>query len=571
MMLAAFLCLFLGMIGVGYYLTRAALTKEEEDSLRAKLTEVKTDEMFPFETIGMNFSFSIERRALDYDAFSKMLDSQFTDDEILHVFHEMDKDSDNKVSKAEMDSYIDEHGKIKKEDLLKKKAEESSEKQESIRETLSTLGTTIMKLKITLTFVQCMSFMPLVFELPFPSTMSQTMKLLELSSLDIYVFFGEVSCHMQTTFKQKFVFHMLLLPIIFFCIWIVWKVVLQALKHKKKLKKHFEARFTIESMKTHMYTLVSLLVFGVYAGLATKTFQMFKCKEIQGRFYLVADFSVECYVGTWWSYAVFAILCIIVYVIGIPFAQLYVLWKHRKNLHENSAEDPQSHRLVKKQFGSLYENFTDDCYYFEIVNTFRRLLMTGGLILVGEQSVVQALLGILTCTIWLLLVVGKFPYASYWDNVLEISLSFAILMSLISGFALELYQLKETNGYEQAVFDVLLVIMVLMCIFAGVLSLIITLPFCRSRIVDRLKRGTDETKRHYLRGWVSKALPVVNYLNDTEIHETMDRCMQDMKAKSNKAKEIKQKERRLSKKEAQLEKKQTQVVPKSSKKPNEKV
>ena len=110
--------------------------------------------------------------------------------------------------------------------------------------------------------------------------------------------------------------------------------------------------------------------------------------------------------------------------------------------------DQQSHRLVKKQFGSLYDNYTEDCFYFEMVNMFRKLMMTGGLILVGEESVVQALLGILTCTVWFGLVAAKFPYKAYWDNMLEIVLSFGLLMSLISGFALELFQSKETDGYE---------------------------------------------------------------------------------------------------------------------------
>ena len=76
-----------------------------------------------------------------------------------------------------------------------------------------------------------MSFLPVVFELPFPRMMTQFMKLLEFSSLDIYVFFGEVSCHMQTTFKQKFVFHMLLIPVICLCIGIVWGIVRLRVKH----------------------------------------------------------------------------------------------------------------------------------------------------------------------------------------------------------------------------------------------------------------------------------------------------------------------------------------------------
>ena len=389
-----------------------------------------------------------------------------------------------------------------------------------------------------------MSFLPTVFELPFPKTMTHMMKLLEFSSLDIYVFFGEVSCHMQPTFKQKFVFHMLLFPVICVCVGTVWKLILLREKH---LGKYFEPYFTRESMRTRLYTFASLLAFGLYAGLSTKIFRLFKCKKVQGRFYLVADYSVECYVGTWWNYGGVAILCIIIYVIGVPAVQFYALLKNRHHLHETSALDHQSHRPVKKQFGSLYDNYTEDCFYFEMVNMFRKLMMTGGLILVGKQSVVQALLGILTCTVWLVLVAAKFPYKAYWDNMLEIALSFGLLMSLISGFALELFQLKETDGYEQVTFDILLVLMIFGCILAGIFALVITLPFCRTCFIKYAMKGRIQTKRNLMNEWFIKCLLIVKWLSEEEIQETMKSCVAELEAKANRRMQQSQKKKRMSK------------------------
>ena len=72
------------------------------------------------------------------------------------------------------------------------------------------------------------------------------------------------------------------------------------------------------------------------------------------------------------------------------------------------------------QFGSIYANYTEECYYFDLLDLLRRLILTGGLILVGEHSIVQALLGILTCISWLVIVSIKFPYKAYWDNILSI-------------------------------------------------------------------------------------------------------------------------------------------------------
>ena len=43
---------------------------------------------------------------------------------------------------------------------------------------------------------------------------------------------------------------------------------------------------------------------------------------------------------------------------------------------------------MEKQFGSIYMHYADDCYYYDLVDLFRRLLLTGGLIMVGEDSIV---------------------------------------------------------------------------------------------------------------------------------------------------------------------------------------
>ena len=60
------------------------------------------------------------------------------------------------------------------------------------------------------------------------------------------------------------------------------------------------------------------LVFLLYPGMGTKIFRMFKCTLVGEKLYLVADFSVVCYEGEHVFATFVAILCIIVYVIGIP-------------------------------------------------------------------------------------------------------------------------------------------------------------------------------------------------------------------------------------------------------------
>ena len=264
------------------------------------------------------------------------------------------------------------------------------------------------------------------------------------------------------------------------------------------------AQFTDESIKTRMYTFVILLAFGLYTGISTRIFHLFKCRKVQDKYFLASDYSMECYVGEWWNYGGVAMLSIFVYVLGIPLVQFVMLCRNRHHLHKESALDNQSHRLFKKQFGSIYENYTEECYYFDLVDLFRRLILTGGLILVGEHSIVQSLLGILTCTLWLVVVAIKFPYKAYWDNVLSITLSLGLLLSLVCGFGLEMYRSRrllndEENGYEQVLFDWLLIIMTCGCLVLGVTGLILTLPCCRG-MLTRCPTKKENTRLIMLMG-----------------------------------------------------------------------
>ena len=141
--------------------------------------------------------------------------------------------------------------------------------------------------------------------------------------------------------------------------------------------------------------MLSLLSFALYTGISTRIFRLFKCREIQHAWYLTADYTVKCREGEWNAYAAFGVLFIILYVIGIPAVQFYLLYANRKNLYADSCEDLKKQHIVQKEYGSIYENYTPACYYYDIVDLVRRLVLTGGLIMMGEESIAQIFLGII--------------------------------------------------------------------------------------------------------------------------------------------------------------------------------
>jgi hypothetical protein len=174
------------------------------------------------------------------------------------------------------------------------------------------LGGWLMKLKIFVGFAQCFAYFPVTFDIPWPENLLAFMKAMEFTAFDLYAVFGDVSCRMQTGFLQKYVYHMALFPSILSIIAGMYLIArfLRGITQCCRCTK-----YTSESLKTQVFTLLSLVSFALYTGISTRIFRLFKCRKIQDAWYLTADYTVTCQEGEWNGYAASGVLFIILYVV----------------------------------------------------------------------------------------------------------------------------------------------------------------------------------------------------------------------------------------------------------------
>jgi hypothetical protein len=132
--------------------------------------------------------------------------------------------------------------------------------------------------------------------------------------------------------------------------------------------------------------------------------------------------------------------------------------------------------------------------------------------------------------------------------MLEIALSFGLMITLLSGLALELFRLKEFDGKEQIVFDVLLVLMLLFGLLAGCFALATTLPVCRPYVARLLFWNTKKTSRKFLNGWVKKNLVYAKWLSVAELKGMMRSTEGTLKKMAKEKVEHAHKKRRMSRK-----------------------
>ena len=291
---------------------------------------------------------------------------------------------------------------------------------------------------------------------------------------------------------------MLLCPIMALIIFAVYAVL-----QKKRCGKR--DKYTAESLKSQLYSFLSLIAFTLYTGLATRIFRLFKCYNVQGTFYLMGDFTVTCFGPEWYAHAYIAIFCMVTYVFGIPFVQLYVLYTNRFNLHVETCIDPLLQTKLHKQYGSIYAAYRPECYYFDIADLIHRLLLTGGLILLGQDSVAQTFLGIVICAIWQSTLLYLRPYAAEWDNTIAIILAVQLQLTMVSGMALQLYQSTPAQDeYEQQGFAAVLLVVAAFVTVLSIGSTLVGTP-CIQNAWEKWTQRQEEKKRDRIQQKSQKA------------------------------------------------------------------
>ena len=102
--------------------------------------------------------------------------------------------------------------------------------------------------------------------------------------------------------------------------------------------------------------------------------------------YLKADYSIQCH-GPWYNKLVVVAYISTAYILALPTATFVALWRQRKALLDTETPEYQGTSTeMMKGMRFLYENYKADTWYWELVETSRKVIVTSGLILAGQES-----------------------------------------------------------------------------------------------------------------------------------------------------------------------------------------
>jgi len=186
----------------------------------------------------------------------------------------------------------------------------------------------------------------------------------------------------------------------------------------------------------------------MYPAISAEVLDFFLCVQINGIWYLVNDFSLNCYDSSWNKYLGLNIFLVFLYPVGIPCFMFYMLYRNRRRLR-----DP----ATLQSLGFLYEAYHLKQWWFELVDMLNKFFLTSVLAFFPINA--QMPVGMVWVNMYTTVVLFTKPYVRLYDDRLQLYAN--IHLFLIMLMALTLQSNPFTPGSSTDVFASVLLLIVL--------------------------------------------------------------------------------------------------------------
>ena len=129
-------------------------------------------------------------------------------------------------------------------------------------------------------------------------------------------------------------------------------------------------------------TLSILVLYTILPTASTTCFQAFLCDDdfgVDGETFLKADYAQSCSGASYASVKFLAVCGVVLYPVGVNCLVGFLLWRHREDIMHRDGEGA-SHLFL------IFEAYKRKRFYFELVDSVRRIALTGLLVFIPEKS-----------------------------------------------------------------------------------------------------------------------------------------------------------------------------------------
>jgi hypothetical protein len=163
----------------------------------------------------------------------------------------------------------------------------------------------------------------------------------------------------------------------------------------------------LRSLRSRFFSAFKIYTFLILPGRSAQIFSVFSCKDVDpdgvnegDDSYMTTDYSVSCSSAKYQFGQAWAIAMVFVYPIGIPLFYFILLYRSRHDIQSrnDASLSTEQHTLLSQRtdpIRSLFELYKPHLWYWEVVETISRLMLTGVLVLIAQGSAIQIVIGVI--------------------------------------------------------------------------------------------------------------------------------------------------------------------------------
>jgi len=208
--------------------------------------------------------------------------------------------------------------------------------------------------------------------------------------------------------------------------------------------------------KKQMHTAAIVIMYLTLPTITTTVFGLFPCDKLDdGREFLRADYHIRCDEEGRGVWEVFGYAMVVIFPVCVPTLEFFLLWRVKERIMKPVNERANDEYIQGLIF--LWDPYKPEFWHWEVVETTRRLAMTGLLSIIEPGTFTQITTGLIMAAVYTIVLSKLEPYAEKRDTHVAILSSAMIELTFIASFLMKSQNLVESS-YEAVGLGVLLVV-----------------------------------------------------------------------------------------------------------------
>eukprot|EP01041_Mallomonas_annulata_P004083 gene4083-8120_t len=259
-------------------------------------------------------------------------------------------------------------------------------------------------------------------------------------------FTDSFSCTTETSDHTSELIILTIGPIVLSLIWLLTYYIITIAM--KSFSNHF-----LKNLRIHFVFIFLLGAYLILPGVSKSVVESFPCKNIDpdgatGRsvYILSVDPSIDCTSSRYKLGVLWAVIMIFVYPVGIPCMYYLLLFRYKDEIKksktsslyvESTLNSTSTSTCKKSLYGTisalsfLYIDYEPQFWYWEVIETFRKLALTAILSVISDSIGVQLIYGILVQIVFVKVYAYYLPYESDHTDVLQEIAQYQVLLTFI--------------------------------------------------------------------------------------------------------------------------------------------